>query len=495
MDPLSIIGVAAAAVQFLDFGTRLLAETIGVYQGASAANARLLDIAKVSGELAAFTRQVREKMSPLARPNHALTISEIALLDACQACESASQGVMEFISKISSRVVTLEEKGNKKNKHSDPSSQNTSKLESLRMAVKLVSKKSQICDMEMTLRDIKSRLMLAMISNLWERSGGQRDHPADDSQAASRHCRLIEQLNPRPINTGDAASMQALLSNLRFPSQDNRVQTIPKAYERTFDWIFQEPCQLKEDAPMWSSFPNWLEHDAENVFWITGKPGSGKSTMMKYLAQETRTTSYLNKWSSPWPALVVAFYSWNAGTELQKSQGLLRTLLYQVIEKAPNLGPKLLPGRWAAIKIFGETAADQLPSWTWQELFESLTLLSSLNDRPFNLAVFVDGLDEFDGDHVRLIDVIKLFHSRPGIKVCVSSRPWNDFRDAFADCPQVRMEMLTKQDMESFVRGKFEMNRAFTELQAVLPTDAQELLLGIVEKAKGVFLWVSVVTS
>lgn len=352
-----------------------------------------------------------------------------------------------------------------------------------------------------------------------ERAAGQ-NVPVDSTEVTPCHLRLMERLSleekgpatasatpplsiftygvpdrSRPASTGDAACMQALLANLHSPSLDSRAETIPKTYERTFDWIFQEQCQSNQDGPMWSNFPNWLEGDAESVFWITGKPGSGKSTMMKYLARDARTTSYLSKWSFPRPVLVASFYSWNAGTELQKSQeGLLRTLLLQIIEKAPHLGPKLLPARWAALKVFGERSVQQLPQWTWRELFGSLTLFASLDDQPFNLAFFIDGLDEFDGDHARLIDLIKLLHSRPGIKVCVSSRPWSDFRDAFADCPQLRMEMLTKRDMELFVRGKFETNRAFTELQAAFPVDAQELLSGIVEKAKGVFLWVSIVT-
>ncbi|KXX73504.1 hypothetical protein MMYC01_208360 [Madurella mycetomatis] len=421
MGPLSIIGVAAAAVQFLDLGTRLLVETIGVYQGASAISSRLTNLSETSDELAEFARQVQEKMSLLAPPDHVLTVSETAILDACHACESSSQEVMEFISQIRGRVVPLEE---------GESGESIDLLESFRTAVKFVSKESRIHDMEAK-----------------ERSVGQKDVPSDNTEATSCHQRLMERLSlvekdyatasttlslsvftysvpADPASTGDAACMRALLANLHFPSLDSRAEIIPEAYERKFDWIFREPRQSDQGRPMWPNFPNRFEGDAESVFWITGKPGSGKSTMMEYL----------------------------------------------VIEEAPNLGPKLLPGRWAMLKVFGETSVAQLPPWTWRELFESLNLLASFDDRPFNLAFFVDGLDEFDGDYIWLIDVIKLFHSRPGIKVCVSSRPWSDFRDAFADSPQLRMEMLTKHDMELF---------------AAFPVDAQELLSGIVEKAKG----------
>lgn len=166
MDPLSIIGVAIAAVQFLDFGTRLLVETVDIHQGASTVSSRVTNLANTSDQLAEFARQIREKMSLLAASGHVLTVSETALLDACRACESSSQDVMELISKIRGRMMRMEEEGRQK-KAIDPSDQHRSKLNSFRAAVKLVSKESQIHNMELRLRDIKSSLMLAMISNLW----------------------------------------------------------------------------------------------------------------------------------------------------------------------------------------------------------------------------------------------------------------------------------------------------------------------------------------
>ncbi|KAK4452492.1 vegetative incompatibility protein HET-E-1, partial [Podospora aff. communis PSN243] len=282
----------------------------------------------------------------------------------------------------------------------------------------------------------------------------------------------------------DTDCVKAILKSLEAPLSTARQKAIPKAYQDTFEWIFeQSPSQTSAD---------WLQSDSPDVYWITGKPGSGKSTIMKYIVGDPRTVSHLQQWSSPRTLVMAAFYSWSAGTELQKTQeGLLQSLLCQILEQVPEIAPQLFPSRWATLKLFGKDAIRSFPEWTWQELFDGMGSLGSFTHSMFQLAVFIDGLDEFTGHVSGLIQLIK---DLPGAKVCISSRPWNEFRDAFAGCPSLRMELLTKGDMERFTRGRFGSNRAFVELRANFPEEADGLLLGIVEKALGVFLWVSIVT-
>ncbi|KAK3381231.1 hypothetical protein B0H63DRAFT_197900 [Podospora didyma] len=175
--------------------------------------------------------------------------------------------------------------------------------------------------------------------------------------------------------------------------------------------------------------------------------------------------------------------------------GLLRALLYKIIELVPEIAPRICPSRWAMLKILGQDCVEQFPPWTWGEISNTFTFLDQFLGQKFNLAIFIDGLDEFDGDYTSLIELVKQFHSRPGVEVCVSSRPWSDFRDAFISCPKLRMESLTHHDMHMFVRGRFDTSIAFRELSSSLPEQAEDHLTGIVLKAEGVFFWVSVVTN
>jgi hypothetical protein len=52
---------------------------------------------------------------------------------------------------------------------------------------------------------------------------------------------------------------------------------------------------------------------------------------------------------------------------------------------------------------------------------------------------------------------------------------------------------LTYNDIRQYVKGHFESQPAFNELQSVQPAEAAALLSGVVSRAEGVFLWVAVV--
>ena len=142
------------------------------------------------------------------------------------------------------------------------------------------------------------------------------------------------------------------VAELQYDSMVDRQNRIITAHESTLQWILQDQAhQPPEDR--WSNFPKWLESD-DQLYWITGKAGSGKSTLMKFLcfpkaemsqaddAQEDlksvttwkrcRCHPHLEKWAGPSGLVVAFFYFWNSGTELQMTQGgLLHTLLYQIV--------------------------------------------------------------------------------------------------------------------------------------------------------------------
>jgi hypothetical protein len=47
------------------------------------------------------------------------------------------------------------------------------------------------------------------------------------------------------------------------------------------------------------SFYEWLRQDwDESLYWITGKAGAGKSTLMNVICQDGRRTELLKQWAS-----------------------------------------------------------------------------------------------------------------------------------------------------------------------------------------------------
>ena len=110
------------------------------------------------------------------------------------------------------------------------------------------------------------------------------------------------------------------------------------------------------------------------------------------------------------------------------------------------------------------------------------------------LAIFVDGLDEFD---TRPPDVVKLVESLAStdrhVKICVASRLWIEFDDACRDVPNLQMHQHTaNDDMAVFVRERFRPCRGFSDFQHAYPTETTELLNDVHEKSNGVFIWLKI---
>ena len=161
----------------------------------------------------------------------------------------------------------------------------------------------------------------------------------------------VEMLNVGPERESQLRDVvnRTILEQLSYPHMTNRYEEIQEAHSKTFEWIFRRAEQ--SDLP-WNDFSKWLRQDA-NIYWINGKAGSGKSTLMKYIYDSRHTAEYLREWgckrlSITSQCCIASFFFWNSGTDMQKSQqGLLRSLLFQVLGHNPNLIPLVLPAQWA----------------------------------------------------------------------------------------------------------------------------------------------------
>ena len=278
------------------------------------------------------------------------------------------------------------------------------------------------------------------------------------------------------------------LRSLYFPEIRERHDRISEAHEKTFRWIYGEPHPGDRS---WTHFIRWLESN-DSLYWITGKAGSGKSTLMKYIVNEARTVEHLQAWILGKTLVIAAYFFWNSGSDIQMSQdGLLRSLLYQILVEMPGLVRYLLPARWEVSRLF---SSDPSP-WSRHELRTAFRLLGNARDLDQKYCLFIDGLDEFDGNHSNLIDFLKDISSSTQFKICVSSRPWNVFEDAFGKEPNLKLQDLTYPDIRTFIDSSFRSHTSFVELQKRESQYATQLLDDIAQKAAGVFLWVHLVVQ
>jgi hypothetical protein len=80
-----------------------------------------------------------------------------------------------------------------------------------------------------------------------------------------------------------------ILQSLQFPTMTDRYEAIKEAHAKTCKWIFQKAQDVKQP---WSDFSEWLEH-GNGIYWISGKAGSGKSTLMRYIRDNSRLQALL----------------------------------------------------------------------------------------------------------------------------------------------------------------------------------------------------------
>jgi hypothetical protein len=289
------------------------------------------------------------------------------------------------------------------------------------------------------------------------------------------------------------AREQNFLRNLDFASRRYRYGDIPEAYTRTFEWILDPSKQTEQgENEQCCLLLQWLRH-SNGTFWLSGKAGSGKSTLMKYIVNHDETRKSLEAWAATKKLVIASHYFWNSGTIMQKSQqGLYRSLLYDFFRACPEQIPRVCPGRWTATKI--SPAPLRSENWSADELLEAIQSLIRLSDSPIKYCIFIDGVDEYEGDHFELCQLFKELSCSPNIKCCMSSRPWNVFRDVFEanSIPKLSLHELTRRDILVYAQSRLDEHPRWSV--AYFPKEQTESIINsITEKAQGVFLWVYLV--
>ncbi|KAF7547588.1 hypothetical protein G7Z17_g7618 [Cylindrodendrum hubeiense] len=186
-------------------------------------------------------------------------------------------------------------------------------------------------------------------------------------------------------NAIDKICQEHILRKLWFRTMDDREQDLAPAHVKTLDWALEPPTDEFE----WDNLAHWLQ-SGSGIYWISGKAGSGKSTLMKHLIHKLQTQNLLAAWASG-PCTLASFFFWNLGTADQKTQeGLSKTLLYQVLSRNRDLINVAFPTMWKDILYTGHDVNPPSPSET-KYAFKVLVENSAGVGK---ICFFIDGLDE-----------------------------------------------------------------------------------------------------
>ncbi|CAM1508100.1 Fc.00g049480.m01.CDS01 [Cosmosporella sp. VM-42] len=279
---------------------------------------------------------------------------------------------------------------------------------------------------------------------------------------------------------------QQFMSTLVLHSQ-SREESIESAYQDTFGWVWSN-----QD----SSILSWLVSD-HPLFWISGRPGSGKSTLMRYLWNHQQLSNVLAKGSTKIPRIKSAFFFHHRGTYEQKSfEGMLHSILFRILGEEPRLINILLPD-------FERLPPDQRVhrTWTLPMLMKAYNDILSQDLLKVEIFLFLDALDEYDGPSQAIVDFIRSSVANSAkastrLKICFSSREWSAFVESFSDGPGFKIHEHTDLDVRNYISSRLskDLSLARRPNSADFRIDEiRQLESVLAARANGVFIWVRAV--
>ena len=237
-------------------------------------------------------------------------------------------------------------------------------------------------------------------------------------------------------------------------------------------------------------FSRWLSDDGgefDAIFWITGRPGSGKSTLMRFA--------------------LAYFFHLRGKSLVQKSlRGMLMELLYQVLEKYPRCFELIRP-TFLNLKRLKQ-------DWDIRSLSQAMMHIphipSAMPGRRDHITMFVDALDENQNqdDNKTLLSIfdnlnatyrgLKTKPDAPVLKICLASRPWPIFRQRLGDSPRVpsfAIHDFTTSDIREYTNSQLLTTRYMLKSYSERHKTISQLSADIASRANGVFIWVKIVVE
>jgi hypothetical protein len=513
MEAVAAVGVAAAAVQFLDFSTKTLALCKQIRDSATGST-------EANTELTKSTKELKEMQKELRQAGNTPSSIYRKLLQAVKDCSLVADELLQLLEDF--RVLARKSFG------------------AMRSAFKVLKDSRKIERLQKRLTNCQAKFTIALtmdvregVMDLLEKQGILNDeirstimpkleqlqiestasHSATHSQihnlendlkssaaaihkqAATNHTEqqassegilrgqksLGKNIDTRFDEASDSSQHRHFLESLYFDDMFARQQSIMPQSDGTYDWVLSGTSPLearswpeKDDAhnaELRGRLLRWLQDDRP-VFWVNGKAGSGKSSLMSFIENDQRTEAALQAWAPTRKLYMFSFFFWRPGSSLQKSiAGLLRTILHQLASAIPAVVPRIISNRPSL------TFTD----WNQAKLLEALKIAFSAcqNDANGAVLLLIDGLDEFEGSYGHLLDAIMSLQLGSNIKLCVSSRPETTFTNRLANVPSISLQELNFHDI-----GKHVAKQLGTP--SINPGD---LSYDVTVRAEGIFLW------
>ena len=275
---------------------------------------------------------------------------------------------------------------------------------------------------------------------------------------------------------------QECLDSLNIPETRDRVQEVEDALDGTCSWLFEPEGQL---AP-------WLgSEDGSRFLWLRGKPGSGKSVMMKHLQNSSQTRHLLHgSYTGDWQIIPYFFHD-RGKSEAQKSLvGFLHCVLYSLATQREDILECL------CLRYLRDVKPRSSSKWTLTDLRSAFWKdLTTLLGASLRICLFIDAIDE---QSIQKTELIKMFQAidtvqlqlQTRIKIIFSSRPDNDLVYAFGSTPCIEIVQGTSQDIALFIDMRLDDLQSAADISR---SDVDKVAVALKRKAGGSFMWLRLV--
>lgn len=294
-----------------------------------------------------------------------------------------------------------------------------------------------------------------------------------------------------------------MLEALCYDSIYAREDSIQTPVGTTFEWILQDHDK-ESKSPAKSEVRHqlhlWLR-EGHGIFHISGPPGTGKSTLLKFIAHHPRTKTELQEWAAGKELIIVPFYFWSAGAATQHSMSnywLQRSVLVQILKLIPECTQTLFAESWDRLLEAqargvhppdSSVIKDEDVVRAWNEV--QYAELSS-----FCVCLFINGLDELKEStaykYSNLAEYIQeMANVNEGFKICATSRPLEEFVIKMGSDHKVDLSDLIYNDIRTCASSTLlDLTKTDT-----LTSVGEDLVNNIVQKSKGSFSWLHTVLA
>lgn len=238
-----------------------------------------------------------------------------------------------------------------------------------------------------------------------------------------------------------------------------------------------------------------MREDQKSIFWITGKAGSGKSTLVKYITPQLQDEAVQQNKRT----VASLFFHWSQDTAFTTARSFVQSFLFQILSQTPSTMSDFVP-LLSQQRCF-HTGLDHsgLACKPWipkdiNEIFaESLKMFSK--KRP--LWLFIDALDECHPENsseiLSLLSSISPIVLEGSVKLCITSRPHRHMEAIYRPWHQkIILENENTADIQRFVESHMQ-NFTRVSKRGNQELFRHNLVEKIVTRAEGVFLWVELV--